>query len=76
VREELTLDEKGFADVSKELARTAERVSKIRTDAAKRLEKAGGEGACEANAVLMLFEASQANENGSSAKKRKAGARR
>jgi DNA-binding transcriptional ArsR family regulator len=75
VREELTLDEKGFADVSKELAKTAERVSKIRADAARRLEKAGGEGACEANAVLMLFEAAQANGNGSSAGKRKTAAR-
>ena len=76
VREELTLDEKGFADVSKELAKTIERVSKIREDAAKRLEKAGGEGACEANAVLMLFEAPEANGNGSPAGKRKAAARR
>ena len=56
VREELTLDEKGFADVSKELQKTADRLAKIRDDAARRLEKSGGNGAQSANAVLMLFE--------------------
>jgi DNA-binding transcriptional ArsR family regulator len=66
VREELVLDDKGFADVSKELAKTAERVAKIREDAARRLEKAGGDGASSANAVLMLFEAG-AGEAGAAA---------
>jgi DNA-binding transcriptional ArsR family regulator len=56
VREELELDEKGFRDLAKELARSLERVSKIREDAAKRIEKAGGEGQ-PGNVVMMLFEA-------------------
>src|SRR3954470_17868762 len=56
VREEVALDEKGFADIAKELARVNERVAKIRDDAAKRLEKSGAE-AQAANVVLMLFEA-------------------
>src|SRR4051794_14809194 len=64
VREELALDEKGFADVAKELARTLERVAKIREDSAKRLEKSGGE-ACSGNVVVMLFEA---NNGGTPAK--------
>jgi DNA-binding transcriptional ArsR family regulator len=71
VREELTLDAKGFADVSKELARAADRVGKIRDDAAKRLEKTGGEGAREANAVLMLFEAGEAADSGTNGGKRR-----
>ena len=67
VREELTLDDKGFADASKELAKTVDRMTKIRDDAARRLEKAGGEGACSANAVFMLFEAADASANGNAA---------
>jgi DNA-binding transcriptional ArsR family regulator len=63
VREEVALDEKGFADVAKELARANERVAKIREDAAKRLEKSGGD-AHSANVVLMLFEAASGNGNG------------
>jgi DNA-binding transcriptional ArsR family regulator len=77
VREEITLDEKGFADVSKELARTAERLNKIRDDSARRLEKSGGDGGRAANAVLMLFEAADgeivaaaANGNGKGRAKR------
>jgi DNA-binding transcriptional ArsR family regulator len=71
VREELELDEKGFRDIAKELARTAERVGKIREDAARRLEKAN-DGAHSANVVLMLFEgvggevAATTNGNGGS----------
>jgi DNA-binding transcriptional ArsR family regulator len=69
VREELMLDDKGFADVAKEFAKTAERVAKIRDDSARRLEKAGGDGGSAANAVLMLFEASKTVANGSGAKR-------
>lgn len=69
VREELELDERGFRDVAKELARTAERVAKIRADASRRLEKAGVEEAHAANVVLMLFEQAagdvQTSANGS-----------
>lgn len=62
VREEIALDEKGFRDVAKELSRTAERVARIREDAAIRLAKAdgNGNGGQSANVVLMLFE----GENG------------
>lgn len=56
VREELALDEKGFKDIAKELGRSLERVAKIREDAAKRLEKSGGQ-AHSGNVVMMLFEA-------------------
>jgi DNA-binding transcriptional ArsR family regulator len=78
VREEMTVDEKGFADISKELARTADRITKIRDDAERRLEKSSGDGARPANTVLMLFEATDggaaaaaANGNGSGASKRR-----
>jgi DNA-binding transcriptional ArsR family regulator len=73
VREEFVLDEKGFADVAKELGRTNERIAKIRDDAAKRLAKSDDSGR-SANAVLMLFEASggevEAHNNGSGSKSR------
>jgi DNA-binding transcriptional ArsR family regulator len=73
VREELALDEKGFADVAKELARTLDRIGKIREDSARRLAKSGDEGG-SANVVLMLFEAAagdvDATENGSRSKPR------
>jgi DNA-binding transcriptional ArsR family regulator len=72
VREELALDDKGFQDVAKELARSQERVTKIRDDAARRLAKSGGEGR-QANVVTMLFEApgeEAAATNGGSSKKR------
>jgi DNA-binding transcriptional ArsR family regulator len=68
VREDLVLDDKGFQDVAKELSRATERLTKIRDDAARRLEKSGGEGA-HANVALMLFEAAAgaagASTNGS-----------
>jgi DNA-binding transcriptional ArsR family regulator len=76
VREELALDEKGFADVAKELTRTRERLEKIRAESAKRLEK-GGDGGASANVALMLFEAADADAaaaaaptNGSNGKSR------
>jgi DNA-binding transcriptional ArsR family regulator len=56
VREELELDATGFRDIAKELARSLERVAKIREDAAKRLEKSG-DGGQSGNVVMMLFEA-------------------
>src|SRR4051794_30069578 len=71
VREELALDEKGFADVAKELARTAERVAKIRDDAARRLAKGNGDGGHSANVVLMLFEGNvEPATNGAAARPR------
>ena len=78
VREELSLDEKGFADVAKELSRSLERVSKIREDSARRLEKSGKEPSA-ANVVVMLFEAGgemDAGANGSPTTSKKKTARR
>jgi DNA-binding transcriptional ArsR family regulator len=73
VREELPLDEKGFQDIAKELARSQERLAKIREDSARRIEKSG-DGGRAANVVLMLFEAgagqAAATSNGGTAKKR------
>jgi DNA-binding transcriptional ArsR family regulator len=75
VREEVELDERGFADVSKELARAQDRIAKIRDDAAKRIEKSGEPGR-SANVALMLFEAvsdeagSDSAESNGSAKSR------
>ena len=73
MREELALDEMGFADVAKELGRVAERLEKIRADATKRLEKSG-DGGHAANVVLMLFEATDGDvdpgSNGTKAKSR------
>jgi len=78
VREELPLDEKGFADVAKELSRSLERIAKIRDDSARRLEKSGAEPEA-ANVVVMLFQAGgevDAGSNGSAAKPKKKVARR
>jgi DNA-binding transcriptional ArsR family regulator len=73
VREEVVLDAKGFADIAKELARTGERIAKIRDDSDKRLAKSGDDGQ-SANAVLMLFEAASGDvnvkNNGSASKPR------
>jgi DNA-binding transcriptional ArsR family regulator len=75
VREDLALDDKGFQDVAKELARVTERLAKIRDDAGRRLEKSGDEGV-RANVALMLFETAagevDASTNGSKSKSRAA----
>ena len=74
LREEFPLDEKGFQDVAKELARTREKLAKIRDEAAKRIEKSGDEDAHQANVALMLFEAGggEATANGASGGGRRA----
>ena len=73
VREDVVLDDKGFQDVAKELARVTERLAKIRDDSARRLEKGGDEGV-HANVALMLFELAEgevdAATNGSAKKSR------
>jgi DNA-binding transcriptional ArsR family regulator len=73
VREEIALDDKGFQDVAKEVARAVERIAKIRDDAARRLAKDGGSGRA-ANVVLMLFEGAEgevdSKSNGSHSKPR------
>jgi DNA-binding transcriptional ArsR family regulator len=72
VRDEIVVDDKGFQDIAKELARSHERVTKIRDDAARRLQKSGGDGH-QANVVTMLFEAGGGEDrsatNGSSKKR-------
>jgi DNA-binding transcriptional ArsR family regulator len=78
LREEFPLDERGFQDAAKELARTREKLAKIRDDAGKRIAKAG-DGARQANVVLMLFEGGgdvEATDNGSPASGRRSRARR
>ena len=78
LREEFPLDERGFRDAAKELARTRDKLGTIRDAAAKRLAKAGDD-AREANVVLMLFEGGgdvEANANGSSGGGRRSRARR
>lgn len=56
LRDEVVLDERGFADTAKELERARQKLARIHEDAAKRIEKAG-DGGHRANVVLMLFEA-------------------
>ena len=77
-RVELTLDDRGFRDIAKELTAALNRVQKISDDAAKRIEKAG-EGGESATVVTMLFasgsgssdaEAAPAAAGGSKSKKR------
>ena len=79
LREEFPLDAKGFQDAAKELARTREKLAKIRDDAAKRIDKAGDDPG-RANVVLMLFEAGggdvEPTANGSSSSSSRSRARR
>lgn len=53
-RTQVTLDERGFRDIDKELNATLARVQKIADDSAKRLAKANGEGET-ATVATMLF---------------------
>ena len=79
-RVELALDDRGFRDLAKELTATLNRVQKISDDAAKRIEKAGGEGGEAATVVTMLFanggaasdESAPAETGGAKSKKRAA----
>jgi DNA-binding transcriptional ArsR family regulator len=75
-RTELVVDEKGWKDIAKELAATANRLQKISDDSAKRLAKASGDGERPATVALMLFESGAEGEapaqtNGNSGAKRK-----
>jgi DNA-binding transcriptional ArsR family regulator len=82
-RTQLTVDEKGWKDLDKELNATLARVQRISDDSAKRLAKAGQDGEQAATVVMMLFgsgdesaEAVAPARNGSSkAKKTRAKAR-
>jgi DNA-binding transcriptional ArsR family regulator len=54
-RTQLTVDERGWKDLDKELNATLARVKKITDDSAKRLAKAREDGAQPATVVMMLF---------------------
>jgi DNA-binding transcriptional ArsR family regulator len=54
-RTQVTLDERGFRDIDKELNATLTRVQKIADDSAKRLAKVDDDGAESATVVTMLF---------------------
>ena len=77
-RTDLTLDDRGFRDIGKELSATLARVQKIADDSAKRIEKSGADGAEAATVVTMLFArgtssngaAAAATDGGSKSKKR------
>jgi DNA-binding transcriptional ArsR family regulator len=55
-RKTARLDDKGWKALTTEAAKFLERVDRIEADAAKRLTKAGDEGAIEAGVVLLGFE--------------------
>jgi DNA-binding transcriptional ArsR family regulator len=55
-RQSVTLDAKGFGEVSQAIARLHEEVAGIHERSAGRLEKAGDEGVVQAGLVTMLFE--------------------
>jgi DNA-binding transcriptional ArsR family regulator len=74
-RTELSVDQRGWNDLAKEMSNTLNRVQKIVDDSAKRLAKAGNDGERPATVALMLFEtgsndadaATASNGNGSAA---------
>jgi hypothetical protein len=51
----VTVDERGWKDIDKELNASLTRVQKIVDDSAKRLAKAGQDGEQSATVVTMLF---------------------
>ena len=55
-RKTARLDEKGFTALSAEVTKLLERIDRIEADAAKRLDRVGGEGAIEAGVVALAFE--------------------
>jgi DNA-binding transcriptional ArsR family regulator len=54
-RTQVTVDERGWKDIDKELNASLTRVQKIVDDSAKRLAKAGQDGEQSATVVTMLF---------------------
>jgi DNA-binding transcriptional ArsR family regulator len=81
-RTQVSLDEKGWKDLDKELNATLARVQKINDDSAKRLAKAG-DGEQAATVVMMLFGSGESDapaaaspgRNGTSKSKKRAKAR-
>jgi DNA-binding transcriptional ArsR family regulator len=63
-RQSVTLDAKGFGEVSQAIARLHEEVAGIHERSAGRLEKAGDEGVVQGGLVTMLFEGAGADSAG------------
>jgi DNA-binding transcriptional ArsR family regulator len=84
-RTQVKVDAKGWKDLDKELNATLARVQRITDDSAKRLAKAGDDGAQAATVVMLLFgngngdgeaaEAPASERNGSSKTKSKSRAK-
>jgi DNA-binding transcriptional ArsR family regulator len=55
-RKTARLDERGWKALTAEVQKLLDRVARIEADAAKRLDRAGGEGAIEAGVVALAFE--------------------
>jgi DNA-binding transcriptional ArsR family regulator len=55
-RKTARLDERGWKALTAEVQKLLDRVARIEADAAKRLDRAGGEGAMEAGVVALAFE--------------------
>jgi DNA-binding transcriptional ArsR family regulator len=55
-RKTARLDERGWKALTAEVQKLLDRVARIEADAAKRLDRAGGEGAVEAGVVALAFE--------------------
>jgi DNA-binding transcriptional ArsR family regulator len=56
-RTRLTLDERGWQQLSQELLKVLDKVDKIQAQSAQRLKKANHDGERDATLVMMLFEA-------------------
>jgi DNA-binding transcriptional ArsR family regulator len=69
----LALDEQGWKAISRELAKTLERVDRIQVESHERLRKADHAGECRATVSMMLFESADAPApaDGVPAKKRR-----
>jgi DNA-binding transcriptional ArsR family regulator len=61
-RTKVTVDERGWKDIDKELNATLARLKRISDDSAKRLAKAGPDGEQAATVVMMLFGNGDASE--------------
>jgi DNA-binding transcriptional ArsR family regulator len=66
-RTQVTVDERGWKDIDKELNATLARVQRIVDDSAKRLAKAGQDGEQSATVVTMLFGAGDESAEGAAA---------
>jgi len=58
----VVLDEKGWREISRELARALERIDRINAESLERLRKGDHEGEREAMVAMMLFESAQVTQ--------------